>query len=178
MKRFVLIVLFCLSFAASAKGPRIDRISCGFENLHLISSFYIGEGYLSEDVLEAINSTKPTTFTYEVEVAKKRTGWFDKTVLRKVIEKTVTYDNLTRQYDVATKIDGKETDKESLTSIEEVGEVLGRVENVDMGSVVDLMPGEKVYYIRVRVTLLKGFVLWIIPSDEDTGWKEKELKTP
>lgn len=178
MKRFVIIVLLAAGLAVHAKGPKVGEISCAFENLHLFASFSMQEGFLTPDVIESLGSTKPTTFTYEVEVAKKRTGWFDKTVLRKVVEKTVTYDNLTRQYDVVTIIDGEEKERASLTSIEEVAGSLGGVERVDMGSVVDMMPGEKAYYIRVRVTLLKNFILWIIPSDEDTGWKEKELKTP
>jgi len=180
MRRLLLAILLLLLLGSPflAKGPKVGKISCAFENLHLLASFSLQEGFLSSDIMEAINSTKPTTFTYELEVAKKRIGWFDRTIARKVIEKTVTYDNLTRQYDLSTKIDGEEREKISLTSIEEVADALGRVEGADMGSVVDLLPGEKAYYIRVRVTLLRGFVLWIIPADEDTGWTEKELKTP
>jgi hypothetical protein len=178
MKRPIFLFLIILSFSLYARGPKVGRITCNFENLRLFASFCLDEGFLSPDVLEAINSTKATAFTYEVEVAKKRAGWFDKTIHRKVIEKTVTYDNLTHQYDVVTKIDDEEKEKTSLTSIDEVKENLGKIENMDIGSVVDLQPGEKTYYVRIRVTLLKGFVFWIIPSDVDTGWTEKDLKTP
>lgn len=178
MRRFLAIFLLIAAFSAQAKDPKVGKISCSFDNLHLFVAFSLSDGFLTQDVLDAINSTKPTTFTYEVEVAKKRIGWLDKTIVRRVVEKTVTYDNLTRQYDLVTAIDGEEKEKISLTSIEEVGESLKGLADLDMGSVVDLSPGEKAYYIRVRVTLLKNFVLWIIPSDEDTGWMEKELKTP
>ncbi|HNQ78777.1 MAG TPA: DUF4390 domain-containing protein [Acidobacteriota bacterium] len=178
MRRSLAILLLVAAFTVQAKGPKVGKISCGFDNLHLFVTFSLSDGFLSQDVLDAINSTKPTTFTYEVEVAKKRTGWFDKTIGRRVVEKTVTYDNLTRQYDLVTAVDGEEKEKISLISVEEVEESLKGMTALDMGSVVDLSPGERAYYIRVRVTLLKNFVLWIIPSDEDTGWTEKELKTP
>jgi hypothetical protein len=178
MKRLFFFFLLIFSVSLYARGPRVGGVTCHFENLHLIASFYLEDGFLSPDVLEAVNSTKATTFTYEVEVAKKRTGWFAKTILKKVIEKTVTYDNLTRQYDLVTRIDDEEREKINLTSIDEVREHLGKIENMDIGSVVDLSPGEKIYYVRVRATLLKGFILWIIPSDVDTGWMEKDLKTP
>lgn len=178
MRRFLALFLLVAALSVQARGPKVGKISCNFDNLHLFVSFSLEEGFLSQDVLDSLNSTKPTTFTYEVEVAKKRTGWFDKTVCGRVVEKTVTYDNLTRQYDVVTVIDGEEKERVSLTSIEEVGDLLRGITSIDMGSVVDLSPGEKAYYIRVRITLLKNFVLWIIPSDEDTGWTEKELKTP
>ena len=120
MKRLVLIALLAAGLSVFAKSPKVGDISCAFENLHLFASFSMQEGFLTPDVLESLESTKPTTFTYEVEVTKKRIGWFDKTVLRKVVEKTVTYDNLTRQYDVITILDGEEKERFSLTSIDEV----------------------------------------------------------
>jgi hypothetical protein len=178
MKKLLLlyIAFFCLFIYA--KGPKIGEINYSFEQQHLLVSFDLAEGAVSPEVIEAIDSTKPITFIYEIEVAKKRFAWFDKTTHSKVVEKTVTYDNLTHQYDVVTKIDDTEKEKVSLASIDEVKDKICKIENIDTGSVVDLSPGEKTYYVRVRATLLKGFFLWIIPSDVDTGWMEKDLKTP
>ena len=179
MKKFAaLFLLLLFSFPIFSKGPKVDEIFCRFDNQHLFVSFILQEGFLSQDVLDAIYSTKPVTFTYEIEVAKKRAVWYGKTTHRAVLRKTVIYDNLTQQYEITVTRDEEQTEKKSLTSLEEVEKELSRVGDTDMGLIVDLTPGENIYYVRARVTFLKSFFLWLFPASVDTGWKEKDLKTP
>ena len=171
-----LLFLFCLPLFS--KGPKIEDIYYSFDNQHLYVSVSLQKGFLTQEVLDALDSTKPTTFTYEIEVAKSRLLWYDKTTHRVVVKKTFTYDNLTHQYELSVIKNDEPAEKKSLTSIDEVEKEISRLDDLDAGSIADLMPGENLYYIRVRVTLLKSYFLWLFPADVDTGWKEKALKTP
>ncbi|GEM_PF-1602698 len=177
-KLFFVVIIFLLSVSAFPKGPEIEDISYFFEKQHIFVSFFLKEGFLNKDIVEAIDSTKPITFRYEIELAKRKTLWIDKTILRTTIKKTVQYDNLTHQYEITIFQDEKVIEKKSLTSIDEVTTELSMVKEVNLGSTTDLSPGENVYYVRVQAILFKGFFLLLFPNDVDTGWKEKNIKTP
>lgn len=177
-KLFAALIILFASVSVLSKGPEIEDISYSFERQHIFVSFSLKEGFLNQDMVEAINSTKEVTFKYEIELAKKKLLWVDKTILRTVIEKSVQYDNLTRQYEIKIFKDKELSDKKSLTSIDEVISELSTVGSVDLGSTADLSPGENVYYLRAKATLFKAFFLLLFPNDVDTGWKEKNIKTP
>lgn len=179
MKRsFFFAVILLISISALAKNPEIEDISYFFEKQHIFVTFSLKEGFLNQDILEAIDSTNPVVFKYEIELARKKSFWIDKTVLRTVIEKTVQYDNLTRQYEITISQNGEVCEKKSMTSIEEVTKELSTIAEVNLGSTADLSPGENIYYLRAKATLFKGFFLLLFPNNVDTGWKEKSIKTP
>lgn len=179
MRKFIAALIVLLtSISIFPKGPEIEDIAYFFKEQHIFVSFTLKDGFLDQDIIEAINSTKEITFKYEIELSKKNLLWIDKTILKSVIEKSVQYDNLTHQYEIKIVKDKKVTDKKSLTSIEEVISELSSVNSIDLGSTTDLRPGKNIYYLRVKATLFKEFFLLLFPNDVDTGWKEKNIKTP
>ena len=149
-----------------------------FRKQHIFVSFTLKEGFLTQEIIDAINSTNKITFKYEIELNKKKTLWFDSTILQSTIEKSVQYDNLTHQYEIIITVNQEIFDKKSLTSLEEVIVELSKIQFIDLGSTIDLSPGENIYYIRAKATLFKGFFLLLFPKDVDTGWKEKNIRTP
>ncbi len=179
MKKFSLFFIFVLiPFLLFSKGPEISTISAEIKNQHLFIDVIMDKSFANQDVVEALNSTNPITFTYEVELLKKRYVLPSKTMVKIAFKKRVQFDNLTNQYELKVYKEEELIDKMTLTSIDDVIKELSEIKNVDLGAVVDLEPGENAYYLRARITLLKTFFLWIFPKDVDTGWMEKDLKTP
>jgi len=58
------------------------------------------KGAFTSGIKDAISSGVPTTFRYYLELFKPRPLWFDKKPANRVIEHTVTYDTLTKEYQV------------------------------------------------------------------------------
>ena len=179
MKKFVLFLIFVLiPLLLFSKGPEISTISAEIENQHLFVNVIMDKNFANQDIVDALNSTNPITFTYEVELLKKKFVMPSKTMVKIKFKKTVQFDNLTNQYELKVYKEDELIDKVTLTSIDDVIKELSELKNVDLGAVVDLEPGENAYYLRARITLLKSFFLWVFPKDVDTGWMEKDLKTP
>lgn len=179
MRKILSIVfVFFITLQALSKSPEIKEISYSFEKQHIFVSFTLKEDFLNQEIIDAINSTNKIIFKYEIELNKKKTFWFDNTVLKSTIEKSVQFDNLAHQYEIITIVNQEIVDKKSLTSFEEVILELSKIESIDLGFIIDLSPGENIYYIRAKATLFKGFFLLLFPNDVDTGWKEKNIKTP
>jgi hypothetical protein len=163
---------------ATAKSPALKALSYRFYEGRVLVSLQVGDPLQRDDVKEAIQSTRPITITYLFELRKNRSLWPDKTVVGVVMRRTVTYDNLTRQYAVSTTVDGKEVDSLVLDDWEALAELLGTVTDLTLGHVGDLQPGEKLYLVRAKVHLLSDSFVWIFPKDVETDWKEIELVTP
>jgi len=58
------------------------------------------KGAFTEGITEAINSGIPTTFKYYIELRKHHLFWFDKKVVKKLIQHRVEYDTLKKEYRV------------------------------------------------------------------------------
>jgi len=58
------------------------------------------KGAFTEGITEAINSGIPTTFKYYLELKKQHLFWFDKKIVKKLIQHRVEYDTLKKEYRV------------------------------------------------------------------------------
>lgn len=163
---------------ASAKDPAVTELACHFKGGRVLVTFRVADALEREDIKEAIQSTRPITLTYMVEIRKNRTLWPDKTVAQAVLKRTVTFDNLTGQYTVSTLLDGAEVDAVALDGWGEAVGLLGAVQDLPVAHVGDLKPGEKRYMLRAKVHFLSDSFVWIVPKDLETDWEEIELVTP
>ncbi len=162
---------------ALASGPYVSGFKAEIENQKVNASFGVAAAFDREDLKEAISSTRTVTVTFTAEVIKHRLLWKNKTIARKVVKRRITFDNLTRQYTIETLLDGERVGETMAASYEEMAGRAGRVDNLELTSVADIEPGST-YTVRVRVRLLSGFTLWIIPWDVETPWVSQELSTP
>lgn len=175
-----MVFLFLLAFPliALGKSPALTGLLCRFQEGLVLITFQVAEALQRDDVKEAIQSTRPITLTYIIELRKNRPLWPDKTVSQVVLKRTVIYDNLTQQYTVNSILNGKETEPMVLDGWDEVKDLLGNVRDLPVAHVGDLEPGERQYIVRAKVHLLSNSFIWIIPKDLETDWKEIDLVTP
>ncbi len=178
LKVLAFLILIAAWVPAVAKDPKVTDIRCRYENMQVVASFEMDEAFDHPDVKEAILSTRPITFTYTVDLIRHRYMWKDKRMARKVVRRTVLYDNLTHQFTIETQIEDLPPTEKVVGTWEEMVEVMRKVEDVPLISVGHLRGGEKRYSVRVKVHLLSDSFLWIIPWDVETDWESIRLKTP
>jgi uncharacterized protein DUF4390 len=114
----------------------------------VLVSFALSDG-LTADVRDAIQSGLPTTFSYDVELRRRASAWFDQTIAAVTISATVRFDNLTRRYQMSRIIDGRVEDARPTEDSETVAGWMTHVERLPLSRTAGLEANAD-YYVRVR----------------------------
>jgi hypothetical protein len=177
-------LLFLISFFVSslsfAEGLSIkDIVVSGEKNEVRLSSVLKGD--IDDDITETIKSGIPITFTYYVELHRKKAVWVDTMVLSKTIKNTVNYDNLKKEYKLTQAVD-KEIKDSISKDIQEVKQWMRKLDKVKIAGYNEL-EYDKTYYIKVKAELKSikfifplNYVLFFFSFfDEDTSWHNSPL---
>ena len=141
----------------------------------LYASFSLRDAF-TEDVREKIATGLPVTFTYYLEVARRRPFWFDKVLLRKTVTTTVTFDTLTHQYTLSKSVNDEVTESSVAVNEYEMMRWMTNLERVRLADPTTLGGADDdSLYIRVKSRLQKRFILFFIPWDVETGWEKVRL---
>jgi hypothetical protein len=144
------VVVFALLshvVGAAADVPDITVTPIARDGQVLVS-FELSDGFTA-DVRDAIQSGLPTTFSYEVELRRGTSIWFDRTVASVTITATVRFDNLTRRYQMSHAIDGRVEDAKPAEQLDAVREWMTKFERVPL-SKTSALEANGEYYVRVR----------------------------
>jgi hypothetical protein len=133
---------------ADATDGRAIRVSPVARDGQVLVSFTTDAAITSE-VERAIQSGLLTTFTYDVELRRASTFWFDKLIGSARIAVTVRYDNLTRRYQVSLMQDGRVAESRATESAEAVKRWVSVFERLPLFSTRELRSNTE-YYVRVR----------------------------
>jgi hypothetical protein len=172
----VLCVLFSGAISHLQAAP--DKLPPGGAEIHglhventendLFASFELTGGF-SPGIREQIESGLPVTFKHYVEINRRRSAWFDDTVIKKTISTTVIYDTLTRQYRLSRKMNGEMVETTVSEKQLDMQDFMTRIDRVRLCDPADL-PSDEPLYIRVKSRVQKKFVLFFIPWRKETSW--------
>lgn len=95
-----------LTVSAVPAGAQEIQVQPVARQGHVYVSFSMLNAY-TDDVRETILSGLPVSFTYDIELRRAGSLWFDRTVAATVVAASVRYDNLARRYHVTRTQDGK-----------------------------------------------------------------------
>ena len=98
---------------------------------------------------QAIASGLPTTFTYDVELRRPSTFWFDKLVDSARIAVTVRLEPLTRRYHVTLLQDGRVAEERTTDKVEDVRRWVSTFERLPLFTTRELQE-HTAYDVRVR----------------------------
>src|SRR6058998_2216589 len=140
------VLAWHVAFAAADK-PDITVTPIARDGQVLVS-FELSDGFTA-DVRDAIQSGLPTTFSYEVELRRQTSAWFDRTVASVTIAATVRFDNLTRRYQMSHATDGRVEDAKPAEQLDAVREWMTKFERVPL-SKTSALEANGEYYVRVR----------------------------
>jgi hypothetical protein len=100
-------------------------------------------------VEQSIASGLPTTFTYDVELRRPSTFWFDKLVASARIAVTVRFEPLTRRYHVTLLQDGRVAEDRTTDRVEDVQRWVSVFERLPLFTTRELQE-HTAYDVRVR----------------------------
>lgn len=161
-----------------ATRAAVDSLRTDATSQELFASFVVN-GAFDDDARERLAAGLPLEFVHVIEVARRRTMWFDKMLLRKTITTTVTFDTLTRQYSLSKKVNDEVAETSVAMHEAEVEKWMTCFERVRLGDLSRIdRPRDGTLYVRVRSMLQKRFVLFFVPWDVETGWEKVTLRLP
>jgi hypothetical protein len=140
---------------------------------------YTVDGAFTPEVREAIESGLPVTFRHDVELVRRRALWFDRTLVRKAVTTTVTYNTLTHQYSLARAINDEVTETKVAINETDMMRWMTRLERIRVAdpSALEVEPDD-VLYLRAKSLVQRRFILFFIPSSTGTDWVKIGLSLP
>jgi hypothetical protein len=102
-----------------------------------------------KEMEDAILAGVPAVFTIELDVYQERPYLWDRHILRKEIRRTIKYDNLKKNFLIATNGLGQPA---ILTNFESAQKAMAELNGIPVVALSNLSKGER-YYVQVRVKI-------------------------
>jgi hypothetical protein len=150
-------------------------------------SFEIKNAF-TKDIEEGIKSGIPTTFTFFVELYRRRGIWFDEQLHSITFKHTIKYDTLKEEYEIMmeekpqVEADSKSVPIIRVKEIEQAKKIMASGEDILVKPASALEKGEK-YQLRIKAMLdpvnlpfpLNYMLFFVSFWDYETSWYEKEF---
>ena len=172
MRLVSLLVLLAFGAAAPAGPPKpsIEELAATSSRGKVSVRFTLASAFRNGETVEALKSGLPTTFTYFVEVYRDRPNWFDDGIGRARIEVICTYNSLTREYLLNYRRDRHLVRSETLTDPALLQRRMSTIDEPDLFEIGNRKPYK--LKVRVRATLMRGWLMYVIPWEVGTRWRE------
>jgi len=177
VRRFVFILLYLLIAASelAAKAPQAE-----IQNLSAVASaqkvtvrFTLDGAFRDGEMVESLQSGLPTSFTYVVEIFHDR-PWFDDDIAQARLDVICTFNSVTREYLLNYRRDRKLVRSETFTDLASLERGMTRIEEVDLFDIGKRKPYK--LKVRVKADLMRGYLLYVIPWEVSTRWRETRVR--
>lgn len=160
---------------AAYSDPSVQQLSATEQNGKISVQFILENAFESSEVLQALESGLPTGFNFELELIRKRPNWFDSTLASSRLEVICTYNGVTREYLLNYRRDRHLVVSETFNDLERLKERMTRIVEQDIFTIGSYAPFK--LRVRVRAGILRGFLLYVIPWEVSTDWKETRVRS-
>lgn len=160
------LLLMLPAMAAVAASEEI-RVVAFVREERVVVSFAMMQG-LNEELQAALKSGLPTAITYEVELRRAVTWWFDRLLQTAMVNATAQFDNLTRRYRLTRTIDGRGEEPILTEDEAAVRQWLTSSERLPLFGIDRLEPNVE-YYVRVRARTRPAVAWFFWPWDRGTA---------
>lgn len=172
----VLVLVACLAtfslFAAPA--PTIENLTATAANAKVSVYFSLTGAFANGEMVEALQSGVPTSFTYIVEIFRDRPNWFDDGIARARIEVICTFNSVTREYLLNYRRDDRLVRSETFPDLAGLERGMTSVEETDLFDITRRKPHK--LKVRVKANLMRGWVMYVIPWEVSTRWRETRVR--
>jgi hypothetical protein len=131
-------------------------------------------GAFADEMVEALKSGLPTSFTYSIEIFRDRPNWFDDSIANARVEVICTYNSLTREYLLNYRRDKKLVRSETFTDLAALERQMATVNEADLFDLGDRKPWK--HKVRVKADLMRGWLMYVIPWEVSTRWREARVR--
>jgi hypothetical protein len=134
----------------------------------------------TEDMESAIHNGIPATFTFYVDIYRKRSNWPDKTIKKHEFDHIVEYDSLKKEYKIQRN---EKNDSKLATSLDEAKLLMSEINGFNILSIEEIDPDSS-YIVNVKAKLARKtlplYFHYLIPFtslwDFETDWHKLTLQ--
>lgn len=170
----LLALLLTAPLTAAPPTPTIENLSAVASAGKVSVRFQLAGAFQNDEMVEALRSGLPTSFTYSIEIFRDRPNWWDDSIAMARVEVICTYNSLTREYLLNHRRDKHLVRSETFTDLAELER---RMTTVDEAELFDIGT-RKPYKLKVRAKadLMRGWLMYVIPWEVSTKWREARVK--
>ena len=164
-----LVLALALGGAGAFAGIKVTPVATEGR----VSASFAAPQAFTEDSREVVQSGLLLTFTYQVEVRRASSVWWDRTLGSETVSASAKFDNLTGVYQVTKLKDGRVTWSKSTPKDDEMRGWITEFEDVIVPVNEKLEPNAD-YYVRVRLQAHphSRFSLWPFGREDGSGQAE------
>jgi hypothetical protein len=155
---------------AAAPQSKIENLTATAANGKVSVRFSLAGAFANGELVEALQSGLPTSFTYVVEIFRDRPNWFDDGIARARIEVICTFNSVTREYLLNYRRDDRLVRSETLTDLTALERSMTTVQELDLFEIGNRKPYK--LKVRAKADLMRGWLMWVIPWQVSTRWGE------
>jgi hypothetical protein len=134
----------------------------------------------TEDMESALHNGIPATFTFYVDIYRKRSNWPDKTIKKHEFDHIVEYDSLKKEYKIQRN---EKNDSKLTTSLDEAKLLMSEINGFNILSIEEIDPDSS-YIVNVKAKLARKtlplYFHYLIPFtslwDFETEWHKLTLQ--
>jgi hypothetical protein len=160
---------------AAAPAPKIENLTATTENGKVSVRFSLAGAFTNGEMVEALQSGLPTSFTYVVEIFRDRPNWFDDGIARARIEVICTFNSVTREYLLNYRRDDRLVRSETFSDLAALERGMTTVEEMDLFDIGRSKPYK--LKVRAKADLMRGWLMYVIPWEVSTRWRETRVRS-
>jgi hypothetical protein len=169
-----LLVVLAAASRAAAPNPRIEHLSAIAANGKVSVRFALTGAFANGELVEALQSGLPTSFTYYVEIFRDRPNWLDDGIAAARVEVICTFNSLTREYLLNYRRDKKLVRSQTFTDLAALERAMTSIEEPAFFDIGRRKPHK--LKVRVKAELMTGWLMYVIPWELSTNWRETRVR--
>jgi hypothetical protein len=174
VRLILLTFLLAAPLTAAPPNPTIENLAATASGGKVSVRFTLTGAFENGEMVEALKSGLPTSFTYSVEIFRDRPNWFDDGIALARIEVICTYNSLTREYLLNYRRDKRLVRSETFTDLAALEQHMTTVQEADLFEIGDRKPYK--LKVRAKADLMRGWLMYVIPWEVSTRWREARVK--
>lgn len=171
---FLLLALSATAFGGPPAAT-IETLSATAADGKVSVRFTLAGIFANREMVEALQSGLPTSFTYTVELFRDRPNWFDDGIASSRIEVISTFNSVTREYLLNYRRDRQLVRSETFSDLRDLEQRMTTIEEVDFFEIGRRKPYK--LKVRVKADLMRGWLMYVIPWEVSTPWRETRVRT-
>jgi Domain of unknown function (DUF4390) len=171
---FFLALFLSAPLRAAPPSPTIENLAATAAAGKVSVRFTLAGGFDNAEMVEALKSGLPTSFTYSIEVFRDRPNWFDDSLAKASVEVICTYNSLTREYLLNYRRDRRLVRSETFTDLAALERQMANIAEQDLFEIGTRKPWK--LKVRVKADLMRGWLMYVIPWEVSTGWREARVR--
>lgn len=162
-----------MAATAVAGDARIENLSATAAKGEVSVRFSLANAFHNGQTVQALESGMPTSFTYIIEIFRDRPNWFDEGVGRSRIEVIATFNSVTREYLLNYRRDRKLVRSETFSDLDTLKRGMTTIDEPNLFAIGKRRPYK--LKVRAKADLMRGWLLYVIPWEISTRWKEARV---